>query len=521
MDEQKQNPNLNPPTELLSAAQSTPGAADQIPPHSENIEAEPEIVPSLPELTSEIPPSITTVAANSLASWIERYWKLALIAILILAVALRMRGLNWDESQHLHPDERFLTMVESASKLPSSLDQYFDTAQSPLNPYNNNFGSFVYGTAPLFLVRFLSGLIGMTDYGKVFLLGRILSALADVFVVAMTFAIGRRLYGLRIGLLAALLYATSVFSIQQSHFFTVDTFTNVPLMLAFWFTLDIAEGKRGWRSFVLAGTCFGLMLASRINMVPFAGIIAIAGLLRLIKLLGEVRHITVELNGQNISKDSEKVKSTTLDPLETSEVLPTRSFRIGPLLIEIEYKPNVRAGSDPNTGELKQIESSASIWQNMRPIIVGLVIAAVAAIIVFRIAQPYAFDGLFKLNPQFLEDMTKAQRLVSGQDDYPPGDQWTNRTPYWFPLYNIVFWGLGPTLGFAAWLGMVVAAIQVLRNRRWEHILILFWVIGMFLYQGQQFVMTMRYMLPLYPFLAIFAAFFLFTLWDGTKALEQ
>ncbi|HEX9330251.1 MAG TPA: hypothetical protein VF896_00105, partial [Anaerolineales bacterium] len=82
MDEQKQNPNLNPPTELLSAAQSTPGAADQIPPHSENIEAEPEIVPSLPELTSEIPPSITTVAANSLASWIERYWKLALIAIL-------------------------------------------------------------------------------------------------------------------------------------------------------------------------------------------------------------------------------------------------------------------------------------------------------------------------------------------------------------------------------------------------------------------------------------------------------
>jgi len=67
MDEQKQNPNLNPPAELLSTAHSTPGAADQSPPYSENIGAEPEIVHSLLEFTSEIPPSVTPVAANSLA----------------------------------------------------------------------------------------------------------------------------------------------------------------------------------------------------------------------------------------------------------------------------------------------------------------------------------------------------------------------------------------------------------------------------------------------------------------------
>jgi len=521
MDESNQSPNSIPNTELLSVASNTPVAADQNPPNSENSRSEPENIPSMQELTIEIPASRTPGGVNSLASWIERYWKLVLIAILILAVALRTRGLNWDESQHLHPDERFLTMVESAIKLPSSLGQYFDTAQSPLNPYNNNFGSFVYGTAPLFFIRLVGQLVGLTDYGKIFLLGRALSALADVFVVAMIFAIGRRLYGMRIGLLAALLYAMSVLPIQQSHFFTVDTFTNVPLVLAFWFTLDIAEGKRGWRSFVLAGTFFGLMLASRINMVPFIGIIALAGLLRLIKLLGEVQHITVELNRQNISIDSDKAKSVMLDSLEGSEVLPARSFRIGPLLIEIEFKPNVQAGSTPKVGELKQTESSASIWQSVRPIIVGLVIAAAVAIIVFRIAQPYAFDGFFKLNPQFLDDMAKTQRVVSGQDDYPPGHQWTNRMPYWFPWYNIVFWGLGPALGFVAWLGVALAAFQVMRNRRWEHLLILLWVVGMFFYHGQQFVKTMRYFLPLYPFLAIFAAFFLFAVWDRAKALIQ
>ncbi len=521
IEEQKQNPNLNPPTELLSAVYSTPSAADQSPPHSENIETDPDIIPSLPELTSEVPASVPPVIATSLASWIERYWKLVLIAILILAVALRTRGLNWDESQHLHPDERFLTMVESAIKLPNSLSQYFDTAQSPLNPYNNNFGSFVYGTAPLFLVRLVSQLIGMTDYGKVFLLGRVLSALADIFVVIMTFAIGRRLYGLRIGLLAALLYATAVFPIQQSHFFTVDTFTNVPLVLAFWFTLDIADGKRGAWAFVLSGSCFGLMLASRINLVPFIGIIALASLLRLIKSLEDVQRMTIELGGLNIKRTFETTESAVLDSVDVAGTTPMRTFRIGPLLIEIEYKPAVTTGSSSTAARLERGQPKVGEWVSVRQIIIGLVLTVVAAIVVFRIAQPYAFDGFFKLNTIYVNDIAKVQRLVSGQDDYPPGDQWTNRTPYWFPWYNIVFWGLGPALGFTAWLGIAVAAIQVLRNRRSEHILILFWVLGMFLYQGQQFVMTMRYMLPLYPFLAIFAAFFLFSVWDGTKALTQ
>src|SRR5690242_7603252 len=145
MDELHQSPNSNPRTELVSLASSTPVAADQNPPNSEDTSSKSE---SVLEAPASVPPATVT----SIASWIERYWKLVLIAILLLAIGLRTRGLNWDESQHLHPDERFLTMVESAIKLPTSWGEYFDTAKSPLNPYNNNFGSFVYGTAPLFLV---------------------------------------------------------------------------------------------------------------------------------------------------------------------------------------------------------------------------------------------------------------------------------------------------------------------------------------------------------------------------------
>ena len=45
---------------------------------------------------------------------------IALTLILALGAAVRLVGVDWDEQQHLHPDERFLTMVESALFLPGA-----------------------------------------------------------------------------------------------------------------------------------------------------------------------------------------------------------------------------------------------------------------------------------------------------------------------------------------------------------------------------------------------------------------
>src|SRR5579871_102750 len=115
-------------------------------------------------------------------------------AILVVAACLRLVGLNWDNGQRLHPDERFITMVATKIELPGALG-YFDTAQSTLNPYNNDFGSYIYGTAPLFFTRALGDAIqgvmraipgdgglfedalhhlrNLTSYGDITLLGRV------------------------------------------------------------------------------------------------------------------------------------------------------------------------------------------------------------------------------------------------------------------------------------------------------------------------------------------------------------
>jgi len=83
-----------------------------------------------------------------------------LIALLLLLVMgsgayFRFVGLNWDDFTHLHPDERFLTQVVTSIAPVSGIGEYFNTAESSLNPNNRGAGFYVYGTLPLFIVLWM------------------------------------------------------------------------------------------------------------------------------------------------------------------------------------------------------------------------------------------------------------------------------------------------------------------------------------------------------------------------------
>ena len=463
----------------------------------------------------------------------ERGWlvPVLLTLILIFGAIVRLTGVDWDQDQHLHPDERFLTMVEAALTLPgqnaigtppqgcAQWGGYFDTACSPLNPYNHGFGLFVYGTFPIFITRVagellvetgallrsafpdfnptqVDQLLQMTGYGGIFLVGRVLSALFDLSTVLLIFFIGRRMYGTRAALLGALFLAGSVLDIQQSHFFTVDTFTNVPILIAFWYAMDIADGKK-WHAFVWAGAAFGLAMAGRINIAPFAAVITAAGALR--------AYLAAEASRRAFESQPESTAAPQSMRTSIVDWLP---------------RPSTRA-------------------------FIGLAAAALVALVVFRIAQPYAANGPSFFSPRipqidlsrgvipnafevvlswaggvnraFADNMTYISQLVAGKIDYPPGDQWTNRTAYIFPFENMVLWGLGLPLGLAAWAGFLLALYRLVRDREWKHLLIVVWVGITFGYSGQQFVKTMRYFLQIYPFLALLAGYFLVSIWDAAR----
>ncbi|MFN0070001.1 MAG: DUF2298 domain-containing protein [Chloroflexota bacterium] len=370
------------------------------------------------------------------------------LAIMVIGAALRLLGIAWDGTQHLHPDERFLTMVATAIRWPDSFGEYFDTARSPLSPYNHNFGLYVYGTLPLFLTKAIGLLTEQSGYDQVHIVGRALAATFDVITIALTILVGRRLYGINVGLLGGGLYALMALPIQQSHFFTVDSAASSFAVLAAYFALRVGNSN-GHRWYLALGAAIGFGVACKISMFVLAGF-AILG---------------AGLVAWHVYERDQTVSWATIE----------------------------------------------SIGQR-------LLLAAAVSIVTFRVLQPIAFQGPsilnFTPNDQWLGNMAEIRGLQSGERDFPPGHQWTDRAAIWFPWSNMVVWGMGLPLGLAAWIGWAVAGFELLRRRRIEHLIPVVFIGAVFLYQGTQWVKSMRYFLHIYPFLALTAAYLLHRLWS-------
>lgn len=194
---------------------------------------------------------------------------LVLLVVLGLAAALRLQNLDWDGGRHLHPDERFLTMVTEKLAAPADVATYFDTARSPLNPANQGYRFFVYGTLPLFVTRATAAALGRTGYDELPAVGRVLSALWDLGTVLLTWRLGLLLAGPALGLAAAALVAVSVTSIQHAHFFTVDAASGFFAAAALLALLHVArDGRR--RCHLAFGVALGLACACRVNLVLLA-----------------------------------------------------------------------------------------------------------------------------------------------------------------------------------------------------------------------------------------------------------
>lgn len=402
---------------------------------------------------------------------------LVLLAILILALLLRLIGLNWDDHSHLHPDERFLTGMASAIGEAHSLTtatnerchgsgkyDYFNTSCSVYNPNNVADGSYAYGTLPLFMVRLAAqGVAELSDddiwltYDYIHFVGRAVNAVADVLTTLFVFLIGWRLFSVRHGLIAAFLYACAVLPIQLSHYWTVDIISNLFFVIGLYALIEISKTGRFWW-YAIFGAALGSAVASRINFAPFALMLLVAVFIYLQNLRGAVT-------------------------------------RRGWL---------IRA------------------WIA----VLGIALAGILAFFTFRVFQPYTFMGpTFSewgdLNDKWLEDIRYVSNLSSNPDDgWPPSNQWFGRVKYLYPYWNLMVWGLGAPLGIAATLGLAWVIYQQLRSRRLSVTfgVMTLWVVLYFAWQGGLHQMTMRYYLPLYGILCVLATWILLRLnWPARK----
>ena len=408
--------------------------------------------------------------------------------VLALAAALRFTGVNWDNGHQLHPDERFLFMVEGAIRTglvtpntggagDTTRDapiwrSYFDTARSGLNPHNVGYGFFVYGTFPLFVTKAVLSALQGFGIDRIHIVGRSLSAASDVLSVCLVVAIARRLFGTRVALLAAILVATCVLHIQQSHFFVFESFLVTLVLATFWQCLDIVAHAR-WRDFAAVGVLVGLTLATKLSMVVFMPVIALAGLIHLLA-------------------------TPPVDLAGGTQALGSAADGM--------------AARGASGGIDAAIERLAGAWRDGRlaTIIAGGILVAIVALVTFRVAQPYAFAGPgpldVRLNPRWLDNIDYQAKSQSGEVDLPPSIQWANTTPVIFPLRHMVVWGLGIPLGVVSLGAIGVAAWLALARGRWPLGLVAFWAALCLLYFSSVLNKTMRYLLPAYPFLIILGA---------------
>lgn len=354
--------------------------------------------------------------------------KIVFLVIILLSFSLRIYGLNWDQGYHLHPDERFLTMVGTTIRWPSTISQYFNTEKSPLNPYNHGYDFFVYGPFPTFLTKLVALPFGLDKYDGFNLVGRFLSAISDTGVVVLLYILTNNLW-------VAFLYSLMVLPIQLSHFFTVDTFSNFFIFLTFFSLLKFP--------IVLVGIFFGLALSCKISAVYFAPVIF--------------------------------------------------------LLLLKRYKRNL----------CRLLFTACCLF---------FVLLAT-----FRFFSPYSFTGLFKINSQFVGNLKTLKSFDNPDAWFPPAVQWIKTKPLIFPAVNLFFWGLGMPMGIISVIAVLpycyITMKRILLGRFFRVItrsddktillVSLFWIFFLFFYQGVQFVKTMRYFLPIYPFLALVIGFFL------------
>jgi Dolichyl-phosphate-mannose-protein mannosyltransferase len=415
-------------------------------------------------------PQIPFIA--KIASW---GFDLILIMLVVTGLFLRFSWVNWDQGANLHPDEYGLTNTLTQMHLPGKIAAYFNTRLSPLSPYpkydlqgqkiaDGPDNRMRWGQWPQILIRMAAELTSNTGYDQIRILGRHLSAAADALTILFIFLIGEALYGKRAGLLATALSALAVMQIQQSHFMTVDNFATLfaaiclyicvcivkhpPLFLT---TRTIGEtvnvpvyriASHAWVWFALFGVTLGMALATKINLLPLSGMLLVASWI--------------------------------------------------------------------SVADLK-LKTRQNLFQILKQTLLLLFFAAIVAAISFRLTQPMSFRALkgdttlltLRLNPDWVESMKVAQQESNGEIGGPPAQQWANRPAILYPLMNMVVWGLGIPLGIAAWTCFLWILILLLKNGQgWRaHMLPMVWIGGYFLFMGTRWVKSMRYFLPIYPFL--------------------
>ena len=444
-------------------------------------------MPAIPNLRDDTRPGglLSTVRRGGLAS-------LAVIAVVAVALGLRLYGLDWDRgySYTPHPDER--AILDNVGRIAppslSNLGALFDAEESPWNPR-----WFPYGSFPLYLLKGVAlayELVAGESLSDLRAAGRALSALADVGTVLLVLVLGSRLFGRRVGLLASLFAALAVIHIQLSHFFAVDTILSLFAVASIYFTYRIAVYGR-LRDSVFVGILVGLGLATKVSMLPIYGALVVAHVMFAFVALGD-REPTI----QGVSQ---RWRTAAIGLATAVAVSGLAVFLVQPYMFLdwdrfygsfVEQSEMVRRIRDyPYTRQY--IDTSAYLYQARQLATWGL-------------GWPLgivAWAGLLYASVNGMRWRVGATYLLLG---------------WGAPIAILLLSQSLPAILLASAITVValVGTLPFRSERSRRYVLMLAWVVPYLIITGSYQVKFLRYMLPVTPFLLLFGTSMLADAWE-------
>jgi hypothetical protein len=450
-----------------------------------------------------------------------------LFFIFLLAFGLRVYGINWDEGRHFHPDERALIMVADKVYLFDQMNPDF----------------FNYGSLPIYLLKgtaqFFDSLTNSrsyTNYDGFLVVGRWLSVFSDMITLVFVYKIAKLLMGLLRGcqttsprnddllpLFATFFYAVMFFPIQNSHFFVVDVFLTTLTTILVYVLLTLLCHCR-YRSVIPVKTGIytnenmdpRLREDDKRSRIPtFPACCKIRGASKFGMTTFSIKLIVIGL-----------IYGAMMATKVTSLVfLPIIVFGI----------------SIPYVLKIFKIKKFIEICRNLLRLIVSFFIFILIVFISFAFFMPYAFIEW----ERFIRDITAQITMNSDPYIFPYTLQYVGTTPYLYYLKNMFLWGVGIPISIVAVIGLIISILKLKTKmlKRFCHsraignlykkmhgspikvrddnrsrnkfgmtlnqfLILPFFLLFYFFYfivLGRSAVKFMRYMLPLYPFIAILA----------------
>jgi hypothetical protein len=395
-------------------------------------------------------------------------WGLLLVTLLGVGGWLRLAGGNWDRGLQLNVDDTFVAKTaQRRVNLPpgTTLATLLTPAESPINPRAGG-DFFPYGTLPIYITKgtasLLSGVTGsahFTGFGGVQLTGRALSGLFDLLAVLLLTLLGARLWGRWWGLLTGALYAFAILPIQVSHFFITDSFMAAFTTAALLFSVLLVREGMGLPE----------RRRGQLSMLALAGGLCV-GLAMSSKL----------------------------------SAAPALVLPVGAALVFA-----ARGVGTAETGLPVRLGSTR--W--LLPVVV----------LVGTFAGLFAGDPYAVLDPApYLAQLGEQAAIQNGQIDEWFTRKYVGSWPVLHSLGQLLLLGVGPLVGLAGALGVGVAAREGWRERGrdWAWPLIFVGAVAYFGAVGFAEAKWVRYLLPLVPYLCLFATAFCVWAWGWLAARQ-